>query len=341
MKNAPNLPVHCEKVLSKTYKLSLEELGALFRLMMVTWNNKGEALPDDPDEMARSLTCTKDRWLKKLRPRLLPMFDLSEGTWKLTGPTSPMDMDEQWNWVQNNIRIKTANGARGGRPPAQKVAGDLENLSTELTEQFVETQTAKSLENMETAKPVGFDSVNLNESTATVTKESKKESPLSPPKGAVDMPGLFPVQEVQHAPVRDDSGPRRKRNGSQPIQPVSATPEIEAAFQEFRRVYPSRNYAHTWTLAKPLFVAAVKSGVSAETIIHTAGMYAKIVRAEGKEGDSSVADARTWLFQRRWENYADFQPILKPKTHGNVTPMRASNNGQVPNEYIRRGGRQG
>lgn len=328
MKNAPNMPVHCEKFLSKTYKLSLEELGALFRLMMVTWNNKGQALPDDPDEMARNLTCTKDRWLKKLRPRLEPMFDLSEGTWKLTGP---MNMEEQWNWVQNNIRVKRENGYKGGRPSAQKAEEDLENCSAAPVEQFDETQAAKSLENMETAKAVGFGSVKLIESTAnvTVTEESKKESPLSPPRGAVEMASLFEEEEIPSAPVQEAKPTRGKRGRGQNL---ASSPEIDAAFAAFKSAYPRRNTAHTWTDAKPIFIAAMKSGVSAEALVQTAEKYAKIVRAEGDEGKRVVADARTWLNQRRWEDYADFEPVLPPKT-SNVTPFRPGYQGNNRNGY--------
>ena len=264
----------------------------------------------------------------------------------MTGLMSPMDMDQQWNWVQNNIRVKAENGSKGGRPPAQKVERELENLSAETAKQFGETQAAKSLENMETAKPVGFDSVNLNESTATatVTEESKKESPLSPPKGAMDMPSLFPVQEVQHAPVRETTGPRRGRSKKQDRnQPIMASPEIEAAFLEFKATYPRRKYAHTWTKAKEPFVDAMESGVSGELLIETARTYAKIVRSDGLESTSKVADALTWLNQRRWENYADFQPVLPPKTHnghyGNVTPLRNGTTGQSMPK-VTRGGMQ-
>jgi len=336
MKNAPNLPIHCEKFLAKTYKLSLEELGALFRLMMVTWSNKCQALPDDPDEMARSLTCTKDRWLKKLRPRLEPMFDLSEGTWKMTGLMSPMDMDQQWNWVQNNIRVKAENGSKGGRPPAQKVERDLGNLSAETAKQFDETQAAKSLENMETAKPVGFDSVNLNESTATatVTEESKKEPPLSPPKGETgrldlgDEPPLIPVQEVQMAPSR--------KRGQKTIYPQ----EIAETIAAFKEAYPRRDAPHAWSPACDKIAAALRSGVPAEDLIRAARNYAKYVENKGWTNTEKVADARTWTNQKRWDEFKDFVP---PKTHNgyhsNVTPLRNGTNGhQMPK--VTRGGMQ-
>lgn len=337
MKNAPNLPVHCEKFLSKTYRLSLEELGALFRLMMVTWNNKGQALPDDPDEMARSLTCTKDRWLKKLRPRLEPLFDLSEGTWKLVGP---MNMDEQWAWVQNNIRIKSENGSRGGRPSAQKVAEDLANSTAAPIQQFDETQTAKSLKNIEIAKPVGFEPVKQDESTAnvTVTEESKKESPLNPPMGG--MVGEDQVQVQPSLPVSPDLPPERTLFAVQEVSTPRrkrSSPEIEAAFVEFKAVFPKRNNPHTWTKAKEHFIAAMRSGVPGELLIETAGMYAQAMKSDGKIGSSLVVDARRWLNERRWENYEGFVPAA-PQMNGNVTPLRNGTTNQPPQAVIRRGG---
>lgn len=120
-----------------------------------------------------------------------------------------------------------------------------------------------------------------------------------------------------------------------------ASPEIEAAFLEFKATYPRRKYAHTWTKAKEPFVDAMESGVSGELLIETARTYAKIVRSDGLESTSKVADALTWLNQRRWENYADFQPVLPPKTHnghyGNVTPLRNGTTGQSMPKVTRGG----
>lgn len=340
MSKAPSMPLFCGDYLADTKHLNLEQHGAYLVLLMVTWRNNGKAIQDDPDLIAKYLGCTRDRWLKKIRPVLEPMFDTRDGFWRSA------KLEEQWAYVQNSISRKSANGKLGGRPPAAKVTETAPNFSTETFNKNSETESANSLINNVSVKAIGSVSVPSSLSTqpqpVNQVEESKKESPLSPPKGAMDMPSLFPVQEVQHAPVRETTGPRRGRSKKQDRnQPIMASPEIEAAFLEFKATYPRRKYAHTWTKAKEPFVDAMESGVSGELLIETARTYAKIVRSDGLESTSKVADALTWLNQRRWENYADFQPVLPPKTHnghyGNVTPLRNGTTGQSMPKVTRGG----
>jgi uncharacterized protein YdaU (DUF1376 family) len=329
------MPLFCGDYLADTKHLNLEQHGAYLVLLMVTWRNNGKAIQDDPNLISKYLGCTRDRWLKKIKPVLEPMFDTKGGFWR-----SNM-LEKQWAYVQENSSRKSANGKLGGRPPAAKVTETSSNFSAETFNKNTETETSNVLINNESDEAIGSVSVPSslsNQPLNQLEEESKKESPLSPPMGGMVEGVLFPVQEVQHAPDRGTSAPRRKRNDS---QPVVASSEIEAAFVEFKAIFPKRNNPHTWTKAKDHFVSAMKSGVPGELLIQTAGMYAQSMKFDGKIGSSVVVDARRWLNERRWENYADFQPILNPKPRGNVTPMRAFNNGQVPNEYIRRGGRQG
>jgi uncharacterized protein YdaU (DUF1376 family) len=338
-----SLPFDWDKYIGECSRFGLtpEQQGAYMKLICTFWGNRCKPLVDDPVKMARITGFTVDRWTRKIRPGLTDLFVISEDGW------SHAWIEKEWGKTVQKIAVKSANGKRGGRGHSKQVEGDLANPPQEISPEFSQTQTANHLKNNKTAKANGYVSVPFSLSTYTYTytyKEvSKKDPPLSPPMGGMveedqvhpsqpittDQPPdrmLFPVQEV--------STSRRKRNA-----PV-ASPEVEAAFSEFKQVYPRRNNPHTWTLAKPLFVAAVNSGVPAETLIRTAGMYARTMKAEGKVGTAVVADARTWLSQNRWENYADFQPA-PPKTHNghhsNVTPLRNGTNGQPMPKQTRGG----
>jgi len=79
---SPRLASFTDAYLADTMHLSLEESGAYLKLLMVTWRNNGEPLPDDDKRMARILGVTVKKWTTKLRPVLVGFFDLSEGVWR-------------------------------------------------------------------------------------------------------------------------------------------------------------------------------------------------------------------------------------------------------------------
>jgi uncharacterized protein YdaU (DUF1376 family) len=82
MSQAPSMPLFCDAYLADTMHLSLEEHGAYLKLLMITWRNNGQPLPDNDTKIARMLGVTPSRWTSKLRPALAPFFDLSAGTWR-------------------------------------------------------------------------------------------------------------------------------------------------------------------------------------------------------------------------------------------------------------------
>ena len=114
MSKVPSMPLFCGDYLADTKHLTLEQHGAYLILLMVTWRNSGQAVADDADLVSRYLGCTRDRWLKKVRPALVPMFDLSAGTWR-----SPR-LEREWQFVQKAIAVKRENGLKGGRPSSGK-----------------------------------------------------------------------------------------------------------------------------------------------------------------------------------------------------------------------------
>lgn len=77
-------------------------------------------------------------------------------------------------------------------------------------------------------------------------------------------------------------------------------------FDRFWEVYPPRKGDRGKTPARVLFEKAVKSGVSAEDIIHAATQYAK---AEKENLNTPfIMQAQRWLRNKRWEDYL-FRPV--------------------------------
>lgn len=78
---------------------------------------------------------------------------------------------------------------------------------------------------------------------------------------------------------------------------------VEEAFKRFREAYPKRDGANPWEPARKKFAALLKSSVDAEAIIAGAQRYADECQRKGLVGTDKVAQATTFLSQRRWEDY--------------------------------------
>ncbi|BBZ94298.1 hypothetical protein BRDID11004_47990 [Bradyrhizobium diazoefficiens] len=74
-------------------------------------------------------------------------------------------------------------------------------------------------------------------------------------------------------------------------------------FGDFWEAYPRREGANPKEPAKKKFLATVKSGEDADAIIAGARAYAEELRRTNKLNTSYVAQAVTWLSQRRWTDY--------------------------------------
>lgn len=113
--------------------------------------------------------------------------------------------------------------------------------------------------------------------TETYTEEEKKE----------------PLPEIKNSTTN-------VRSIGKPMRPVRD--EIQ---ERFWKAYPSRgDAANPKAPALDKFARAVKSGADPEEIIAAAGRYAEIERRAGRAGTEKVAQAVTWLNQRRWQDYA-------------------------------------
>jgi hypothetical protein len=92
---------------------------------------------------------------------------------------------------------------------------------------------------------------------------------------------------------------------------ASATrPSLEEDFERLWKAYPRRDGANPKSPAKRKFIGAVRSGAEPLAIISAAESYAGEEAARDRVGTPYVAQAVTWLNQRRWE---DFAPGESPK----------------------------
>jgi len=84
----------------------------------------------------------------------------------------------------------------------------------------------------------------------------------------------------------------------------STRPAGSEKFEEFWAAYPTRGGAsNPKTPAREKFARAVKSGADPDVLIASAKRYADIERKGGRFGSEKVAQAVTWLNQKRWNDY--------------------------------------
>jgi hypothetical protein len=98
-----------------------------------------------------------------------------------------------------------------------------------------------------------------------------------------------------------DSG--QSTNHHQPAR--ASARERHPAFEEFFRVYPKRGGRNPKHPAEQQFAAAVKAGADPAMVIAAAAAYRDEMRAAGKLGTPYVAQAKTWLSQKSWVDYAE------------------------------------
>lgn len=106
------MPLFCGDYLADTKHLTLEQHGAYLMLLMVTWRNRGQPLPDDPVRLARTCGVSVSRWTDRLRPALAPFFDLADGTWR------QKRLEKEWQFVEHRLTISREHGSLGGRAKA-------------------------------------------------------------------------------------------------------------------------------------------------------------------------------------------------------------------------------
>lgn len=128
----------------------------------------------------------------------------------------------------------------------------------------------------------------------------------------------------RHADKRDSDRERQRRHRERQAESrpaaIANDPNIVQIgadeFDQFWRAYPKRDGANPKAPAKKKFMALLRSGTSAEHIIGGARRYATDMRNRGQVGTPYVAQAMTWLNQRRFEDY-------RPAMNGHPIPAPA------------------
>lgn len=75
-------------------------------------------------------------------------------------------------------------------------------------------------------------------------------------------------------------------------------------FTDFWDAYPKRRGSNPKAPAEKKYTAAIASGVDPERVINSAKAYADELRELNQIGTQFVAQAQTWLNQKRWDDYA-------------------------------------
>jgi uncharacterized protein YdaU (DUF1376 family) len=82
MARFPIMPLFTDAMVGDTLHLTAEEFGAYCLILIATWRNNGQALPDDNNRLAHTARVSPTRWRTRLRPVLVEFFDLSsDGCW--------------------------------------------------------------------------------------------------------------------------------------------------------------------------------------------------------------------------------------------------------------------
>ncbi len=93
----------------KTDHLNNEEQWAYAKLLAKTWLRNCVPLPDVDHDIARLLNMGIRRW-RKIRSRIEPFFDLSDGTWRQP------HLEDVFLECSARVESSRTNGALGGRP---------------------------------------------------------------------------------------------------------------------------------------------------------------------------------------------------------------------------------
>lgn len=107
MSKAPIMPFFTDAYLADCHHLSTEAHGAMLLILLHTWRQGGEALPDDDKKMMRIVKVKSLTKWRSLKDELLPCFDLSDGRWR------QKRLEKTWADVTEKISQNRENAQRG------------------------------------------------------------------------------------------------------------------------------------------------------------------------------------------------------------------------------------
>lgn len=92
------------------------------------------------------------------------------------------------------------------------------------------------------------------------------------------------------------------------MKPLS--PQLQAAFDRFKAAYPARP-GNPWAPAREVFAKLVKAGEDPDALIASAAVFAADCARRRLDPDF-IPHARTWLKQRRFEDFAPAAKATEP-----------------------------
>lgn len=141
---------------------------------------------------------------------------------------------------------------------------------------------------------VGREQVYLSEKSAVGKHAANSRWQKTQQKQEPTNADAMPAHSEGIANQKPDTRSQKEKKKS-----IGLSPE----FERFWKVYPGRKGANPRAAASLKFVTAVRNGTDPETIISAAERYALAENELGHWGTPFIAQAVTWLGQRRWEDY--------------------------------------
>lgn len=274
MSKAPSMPVFTDALIGDTTHLSIEEFGAYCMILMVTWRNNGQPLPDDDGRMARICRVSVKRWTERLRPVLSGFFDLSEGVWRQGR------LEKEWNYVAN--------------------------LSAKQSEKGKKSAAAKALKNNDsasTAVPVRLQP-EANPHTHTHTQE-ENYTPLPPAMDQLPPDGGEAGRGDLNETVSPNSKARKAKTYPENFERFwSVWPNDHMGRKQ------SAGKAGTFDAWKKACGRDEPERIIRGATVY-AENYGKL-RAKGSDRADQIPMPTTWLNQKRWDGFADPAPEAQP-----------------------------
>ena len=119
---------------------------------------------------------------------------------------------------------------------------------------------------------------------------------------------------------KERNGTDRNGTGGTLANASRAPQNVEAEFETFWKLYPTRKGANPKAPAEKAFDAALRSGVAASALLQAVKAFAAAEAA--KAGTEFIPMAVTWLTQRRFDEYGP-DPGLLERLRAQVPMMRS------------------
>ena len=186
---------------------------------------------------------------------------------------------------------------------AKMTDAEWQDSRSTLAEFFVEHDGVWSHKRVEAEMAVAEEKTAKAKKAARASAEARQanaQQMLSERSADTELLGEVRLGKEEPKPETDLPTPNVRAVGK-PTRPAVAD-----EFDQFWAAYPSRGgAANPKQPARDKFARAVKSGCEPSVLISAAKRYAEIERNAGRFGTEKIAQAVTWLNQRRWADYAE------------------------------------